>query len=75
MIEQKILSKEQVRTAFLEDGLLNFRKPLIPLPRPHIFPKPEVYSFDIGENSNLEIKKEIVLFSLMTIRTGIKLLL
>ena len=57
MIEQKILSKEQVRTAFLEDGLLNFRKPLIPLPRPHIFPKPEVYSFDIGENSNLEIKK------------------
>lgn len=56
MIEQKILSKEQVRTAFLEDGLLNFRKSLIPLPKPHIFPKPEVYSFDIDHNPSLEIK-------------------
>ncbi|ELT3491733.1 hypothetical protein RZ024_01775 [Citrobacter freundii] len=56
MIEQEILSKDDVRDCFLKDGLLDFRKSLTPLPKPHVFTGHSVYSFDLEGNSEITIK-------------------
>ncbi|TLU69581.1 hypothetical protein FFB58_00725 [Enterobacter sp. MF024] len=56
MIEQGILTKQQVKEAFLDIGLLNFKSSLIKLPKPHEYPNHNVYSYDLGEDESILIK-------------------
>lgn len=56
MIELGILVKEQVKEAFLKDGLLDFKHDLIKLPKPHEYTNHNVYSFDLGDNESILIK-------------------
>jgi hypothetical protein len=56
MIELGILKKEQVKEAFLKDGLLDFKHSLIKLPKPHEYTNHSVYSFDLGDTESILIK-------------------
>lgn len=56
MIELGILAKEQVREAFLKDGLLDLKHSLIKLPKPHEYTNHSVYSFDLGGSESILIK-------------------
>ncbi|QNP19414.1 hypothetical protein [Providencia rettgeri] len=57
MIEVGILTREDVRAAFDQRGLIDFRKSLNPIKCAHIYPKPEVYSFDLSDTPNITISK------------------
>lgn len=55
MIEQGILTKEQVKEAFIKDGLLNFKSSLIKLAKPHEYTNHNVYSYDLGDSESILI--------------------
>lgn len=57
MIEVGILTRDDVRGAFDQRGLINFRKSLCPIKCTHIYPKPEVYSFDLTAAPDITISK------------------
>lgn len=57
MIEQGILTKDEVKNCLLKDGLLDFRGSLISLPKPHLYPDHSVYSFNLEDNSSISINK------------------
>ncbi|MEY0959986.1 hypothetical protein AB7188_13935 [Providencia rettgeri] len=57
MIEVGILTRDVVRAAFDQRGLINFRKSLNPIKCAHIYPKPEVYSFDLTTTPDITISK------------------
>ncbi|MTC47894.1 hypothetical protein GKR71_18955 [Providencia sp. wls1922] len=57
MIEVGILTKDIARAAFDQRGLINFRKSLNPIKCVHIYPKPEVYSFDLTATPDITISK------------------
>ncbi|MEY1236086.1 hypothetical protein AB7102_00775 [Providencia manganoxydans] len=55
MIEVGILTKECVRAAFEQRGLIDFRKSLNSINCVHIYPKPKVYSFDLSDTPDITI--------------------
>ena len=55
MIEAGILSKEDVRAAFDQRGLIDFRKSLKPLVCDHTFRDINVYSFDLTKTADTTI--------------------
>ncbi|CAG74536.1 hypothetical protein ECA1632 [Pectobacterium atrosepticum SCRI1043] len=57
MIEAGILSKENVREAFQQEGLINFRKSLNKLEFNHCYNKIVVYSLIIPENTPFSVAK------------------
>ncbi|HIE4542213.1 TPA: hypothetical protein ACXNIS_000336 [Providencia rettgeri] len=57
MIEVGILTKESVRAAFEQRGLIDFRNSLNSINCAHIFPKSKVYSFDLSDTPNITISK------------------
>ncbi|MEX0425165.1 hypothetical protein KDV38_15730 [Providencia rettgeri] len=57
MIEVGILTRDVVRAAFDQRGLINFRKSLNLIKCAHIYPKPEVYSFDLTTTPDITISK------------------
>ncbi|EPN6604615.1 hypothetical protein ACT2QZ_002681 [Providencia rettgeri] len=57
MIEVGILTRDVVRAAFDQRGLINFRKSLNLIKCTHIYPKPEVYSFDLTTTPDITISK------------------
>lgn len=62
MIEAGILSKEDVRAAFDQRGLIDFRKSLKPLVCDHTFRDINVYSFDLTKTADttISLKDSIV---------------
>lgn len=58
MIEIGLLSKDDVRRAFEQTGLINFKAGLIPLKCDGKFDDPEVYSFDLIQTPNTVIDEE-----------------
>ncbi|MGJ3352091.1 hypothetical protein [Providencia sp. Je.9.19] len=57
MIEVGILTREDVRAAFDQRGLINFRKSLNPINCVNIYHKPKVYSFDLSDTPDITISK------------------
>lgn len=55
MIESGILNKADVREAFNQRGLINFRKSLKPLTCDHTFREINVYSFDLSRTPDTTI--------------------
>ncbi|MTB44089.1 hypothetical protein [Providencia sp. wls1950] len=57
MIEEDILTRDDVRVAFEQTGLIDFRKSLNLIKCAHVYPKPEVYSFDLTATPDITISK------------------
>lgn len=57
MIESGIIEKHEVREAFNQRGLIDFRKSLMPLTCDHVFREISVYSFDLTTTPDTTISK------------------